>query len=154
MSQEARRDKLTSVGKFKAMILKLPKTKRIINNKKVAIGITRLELEILMIFDSRNIKIITIPTTAAGQKVKPFKSVRTKSDNKIIALKHILTITWRILLLKLGWISLIWAKPMTSRGRAMTKYMVSADKEPKGLKLIARLDSKGKTNLPNNCKTE
>ena len=84
------RDKLTSAGKFKAITLKLPKTKRIINNKKVVIGIIKLEEEILMIFASKNIKTITMPTMAAGQKVKPFNKARIKSDNKTMALKNIL----------------------------------------------------------------
>src|SRR3989338_8998853 len=102
MPQEAVRDKLTSVGKFKAITLKLPRTKRIINIKKLVIGITKFELEILIILESKNIKTITIPTTAAGQKVKPFKSIRTKSDNKITTPKIVLTIILKILLLKLG----------------------------------------------------
>ncbi len=42
ISQEALRDKLTSAGRLRFKILKLPKTKRIIKSKNTAKGITRL----------------------------------------------------------------------------------------------------------------
>ena len=100
ISKEAWRDKLTSTGKFKVMTLKLPKTKRIIKSKKLVIGMTIFELEILMILESKNIKTMTMPTMAAGQKVKPFKRVKTNSEIKITAPKIALMAASKILLVK------------------------------------------------------
>ena len=100
-------------------------------------GITIFELEIFMILERKNIKTITMPTMAAGQKVKPFNKVKTNSDIKITMPKATLIAIVNILLFKPACISLIWAMPITRRGKVMTKYMVQPESEPKGLKLIA-----------------
>ena len=74
--QEAPRDRLTSAGRFLSIIWKLPKTNKIIKAKKVNKGISKLLLLIFIILARKNIKIITMPTIAIGQKVKPFKKAK------------------------------------------------------------------------------